>query len=76
MLLKGIKDLTFEVSYLSIHLFLLLSYKGPNIDDVHTERGWGGPESCHVFIDCWFQTRNLLFIFMDGVGGWGGLWKS
>ena len=30
-------------------LFLkILSYKGPNIFDVHNERGWGGFEICHM----------------------------
>ena len=48
---KEIKDLTSEVSNLSNHLFLILSYDGPNIYGVHMEMGWGGLEICHVFAD-------------------------
>ena len=43
------KDLSFEVSDPSTHIFKNTSYKGPNIYDVRREGGWGGLEICHVF---------------------------
>ena len=30
---------------------LILSYKGSNIYNVYTKKGWGGLETCHVFTD-------------------------
>ena len=50
VLQNEIKDLTFEVSNLSISFFKIIFYEGPNIYDIHTERGWG-LEICHVFMD-------------------------
>ena len=47
---------------------------GPNIYDVHVEKGWVGPEIFHMFTDsiyC-FHTTHPLFIFADGGGGGGG----
>ena len=52
VLQSEIKDLTFEVSNLSITLFFkIISYERPNIHDIHTERRWGGVEFCSVFMD-------------------------
>ena len=68
VLQKEIKDLPFEISDPSAHFFLkILSYKGPNIYDVHTERGWGGLQMVL------FKQQIYCSFFVDGglVGGWG-----
>ena len=52
MLRNEIYYLTFEVSNLSISFFFeIISYEGPNIYDIHTERRWGGLKICRVFTD-------------------------
>ena len=53
MLQNEIKDLTFEVSNLSITFLFLKSifYEGPNICDILAERRWGGLEICQKFMD-------------------------
>ena len=49
------KDLIFEVSNLSIiSFFKMISYEGPNIYDIHTERRWG-LKTCCMF------TGSLVF---------------
>ena len=50
VLQKELKNLTFEVSNLST-VFKILSYNGPNIYDIRTERGLEGLEISHVVID-------------------------
>ena len=59
---KDIKDFTFEVSNPLTH-FLILSYKGPNIYDVHMDMGWGGLEICHVFTDSIFFKQQIYYSF-------------
>ena len=61
---KNIKDFTFEVSNPLTH-FLILSYKGPNIYDVHMDMGWGGLEICHVFTDSIFLNNRSIIHFLD-----------
>ena len=52
LLQNEIKDLTFEVSNLSITFFFkIISWEGPNIYDIHTERRWGGLKICRMFTD-------------------------
>ena len=52
MLQKEIKDLTQEVSGPFTHFFLkILSCKGPNIYEIHKEKGWGGLLICHGLTD-------------------------
>ena len=65
---KEIKDLTSEVFNLSNHLFLILSNEGPNIYDVHMERGWGGPEICHVFTDSIAFKQHIYCLFLQMKG--------
>ena len=41
----------------------------------HTERGWGGLESCQMFTDSVVvKTTDLLFIFRDVVCAGGQCW--
>ena len=65
------KDLSFEVSDASTHIFKNTSYKGPNIYDVRRERGWGGLEICHVFTYSIFFKQQIYcsFLRMKVIGG-------
>ena len=69
---KEIKDLTSEVSNLSNHLFLILFNEGPNIYDVHTERGWGGLEICHMFTDSIVFKQHIYCLFLQMKDRWVG----
>ena len=52
VLQNEMKDWTFEVSNLSnTFFFKIISYEGPNIYVIHTERRWGGFKICRVFTD-------------------------
>ena len=74
---KEIKDLTSEVSNLSNHLFLILFNEGPNIYDVHTERGWGGLEICHMFTDSIVFKQHIYCLFLQMKDRWVGVvWKG
>ena len=70
---KEIKDLIFEVSDPSTHIFFK-SYKGPNIYGVRRERGWGG----HMFTCSIVFKQQIYCSFLRievrgwGVGDWVG----
>ena len=67
------KGLTFEDANLSIGLFFILSYKGPNIYVVHTDMEWGDLKVCHMFTDfIVFKQQINCLLLRIGVGSWGG----
>ena len=46
---------------------------GPNIYDVHAEKGWGGPEICYMFTDSIVFIQHIYCSFLQmGRGGGGG----
>ena len=47
----------------------ILSCKGPNIFDIHTERRWEGLEICHVFTDATVFKQQIYCSFLR-MGGW------
>ena len=54
----------------SLTFLKILSYKGPNIYEVHTEREWGGLEICHVFIDPIVFKQQIYCSFLQIEGGY------
>ena len=71
-MLQKKKGLTFEDANLSIGLFFILSYKGPNIYVVHTDMEWGDLKVCHMFTDFVFKQQINCLLLRIGVGSWGG----
>ena len=71
MLQNEMKDLIFEVSNLSIAFFFkkIISYEGPKIYDIHTERRWGGLKICCMFASSFVFKQQIYCSFLRmGVG--------
>ena len=56
----------------SLSLFKIISHKGPNIYDIHTERRWGVLKICCLFTGSIVFKQHIFGSFLlmgDGCGG-------